>query len=449
MTRFRIALFVASAALVALPASALADSDVGEGTTNGKLPRIISQAPMKPLAFGDAKRASGAAKRTGNVRAGRCWPRRGGSRRSPRWSPTIGGACRRPRLRTCRWNRQADPGRRQALRLRGDVRRQEVGDPQLGQLRLLAAIPQFGGGSASPRSRGRPGGPRPPDVGRSGQRDVLLRPQRGRWSTDFGHMFFDSFGDTAFAAYMAHEYGHGAQNGSDPQGCDPLHAVSARASPTAWRAAGCTGCTPRATPTASGAATPRSSTGSCAAPTPRRPSPATATRSGASDGLLRLELRHAGLPQLGALRQLAVATRRHRRSAPAAPSRRGGGPLLPPTTPVWLWSLIESHRRPNAQAHPRRAGGGRRRRDAPRGTRRTGQPGASDTYQGAEFLEMNLSWIIAPGTNTGFTLRRRAVHAERRRDVPERRRQRPGRSHLLVQDHRHRRADHAFDQRRR
>ena len=31
------------------------------------------------------------------------------------------------------------------------------------------------------------------------------------WSTDFGHLFFDNYGDAAFAAYMAHEYGHGAQ----------------------------------------------------------------------------------------------------------------------------------------------------------------------------------------------------------------------------------------------
>src|SRR4051812_3708657 len=59
------ALVVAAAGMLALPASGVADSDLGPGTKGGHVPRVISLTPMKPISFAAAKRRQAAAKRTG------------------------------------------------------------------------------------------------------------------------------------------------------------------------------------------------------------------------------------------------------------------------------------------------------------------------------------------------------------------------------------------------
>ena len=212
-------------------------------------------------------------------------------------------------------------------------------------------IPQLGGAFRQPAVAEVPrAGPRPPDAARS----RTTRRTASAPTPSGGPPTSATCSSTATATPPSPptwrtSTATARRTGSGSSRAGSATRSTARASPTAWRAAGCTGCTRTATPTASGAGTPRrSSTASCAEVTrrePRRPRRRAVARR---NGLLRLELRHAGLPQLGALRQLAVATPRSPRSAPAAPSRRGGGPLLPPTTPLWSWSLIESRRPRNA-----------------------------------------------------------------------------------------------------
>ena len=215
MTRFRIALFAASAALVALPASALADSDVGEGTTNGKLPRIISQAPMKPLAFGDARRAQARAKRTGHFPRGPLLATQRHLTKSRALQPDD-------RRRTPSPDAQAvpiEPGKPTGANgklfgFAGTYDGKKWGILNWVNYVYSLTIPQLGGAFRQPAvAEVPPGGTTPAGCGPiSNNATYCFGPNAVGWSTDFGHMFFDGYGDAAFAAYMAHEYGHGAQN---------------------------------------------------------------------------------------------------------------------------------------------------------------------------------------------------------------------------------------------
>jgi hypothetical protein len=215
MTRFRIALLVASAALVALPASALADSDVGEGTTNGKLPRIISQAPMKPLAFGDARRAQARAKRTGHFPRGPLLATQRHLTKSRALQPDD-------RRRTPSPDAQAvpiEPGKPTGANgklfgFAGTYDGKKWGILNWVNYVYSLTIPQLGGAFRQPAvAEVPPGGTTPAGCGPiSNNATYCFGPNAVGWSTDFGHMFFDGYGDAAFAAYMAHEYGHGAQN---------------------------------------------------------------------------------------------------------------------------------------------------------------------------------------------------------------------------------------------
>ncbi len=81
------------------------------------------------------------------------------------------------------------------------------------------------------------------------------------WSAPYMRNVFGQFGDAAFASVLAHEYGHGAMSWLGFAGKGNFRSRStARASPTAWRARGCTGCPTTATPTTWAPATATSST---------------------------------------------------------------------------------------------------------------------------------------------------------------------------------------------
>ena len=205
---------LAVAGMLASPATGEADSDLGPGTTGGSVPRIVSVTPMKPISFAAAKRRQAAAKRTGRRPRGPVLATTRGLSRVAGLVPD--GRGRTPSAEAQDVPIDAHKPTGAGAKLFGfegtyDGKKWPIHN-WVNYVDSLA-IPQLGGAF------------RQPAVGEVGPGGVTLAgcgPIRLNamycpsvnavgWSSDFGHLFFDGYGDTAFAVYMAHEYGHGAQ----------------------------------------------------------------------------------------------------------------------------------------------------------------------------------------------------------------------------------------------
>lgn len=202
------------AGMLVVPTAALAEGDLGAGTKNGKVPRIISSTPMKPVSFAEAKRRQAAAKRKGKRPRGPILASTKGLTKAPKLSPDA-------RNRTPSAEAQEVPitnekptgadGKLFGFEGTYDAKKW----PILNWVNYVyyAVIPRLGGNFRQPAVAEVPsGGVTPAGCGPITFNAMYCGGVNSvGWSTDFGHFFFDNYGDTAFATYMAHEYGHGAQ----------------------------------------------------------------------------------------------------------------------------------------------------------------------------------------------------------------------------------------------
>lgn len=203
---------VMAAVLAAWPAAASAQSDLGPGTESGRVPRIVSQAPLKPLTLEQARRRQAEARRTGRRPRGPVLASRRGLTR-------MGPVDRRRRVPSP----DAQPAPIVPGRPRGSDGRlfgfqgtydgKKWGIVNWVNYVYSLEVPQLGGTYRQPSvAEVPPGGTTPAGCGPIVNNAFYCGGLNAiGWSTDFGSFYFNTHGDAGFATYIAHEYGHGAQ----------------------------------------------------------------------------------------------------------------------------------------------------------------------------------------------------------------------------------------------
>jgi len=212
MPRCRIVVVVAAVLLAMSPAAASAQSDLGPGTQSGKLPRIISQAPLKPLTLKQARRRQAEARRTGRRPRGPLLAHRRGLTR------VVPVTSRRRVPSPDAQPAPIVPGRPtgtdgKLFGFQGTYEAKKWGIVNWVNYVYSVMVPQLGGRYVQPSVAEVPsGGTTPAGCGPIVNNAAYCFDLNAiGWSTDFGSFFFDNHGDAGFATYIAHEYGHGAQ----------------------------------------------------------------------------------------------------------------------------------------------------------------------------------------------------------------------------------------------
>lgn len=210
----RPALAAVAAMMLVLPATAAAESDLGGGTTGGKVPRIISSTPLKPVSFAEAKRRQAKAKRTGRRPRGPVLATTRGLTKVKALAPD--GRGRTPSAEAQDVPIENSKPKDEGGKLFGYEGTYDGKKwPILNWVNYVYSrtIPALGGRFRQPAvGEVGPGGTTLAGCGPITMNAMYCGSLNAvGWSSDFGHFFFDGYGDTAFATYMAHEYGHGAQ----------------------------------------------------------------------------------------------------------------------------------------------------------------------------------------------------------------------------------------------
>jgi hypothetical protein len=203
-----------SVGALAVPGTAAGQDDLGPGTKDGKsVPRIISTTPMKPMSFAAAKRLRARAKRAGKRPRGPILATTRGLTKVPPLTPDTRARNPSAEAEDVPIDGRKPSGDGKLFGYEGTYDGKKW--PILNWVNYVfsQSVPALGGTFRQPAVGEVP----PGGVTLAGCGPITMnamycpRLNAVGWSSDFGQLLFNRHGDTAFATYMAHEYGHGAQ----------------------------------------------------------------------------------------------------------------------------------------------------------------------------------------------------------------------------------------------